>query len=298
MFPKRPISSLLVPFLFSFVPYVFPFVLFCSLRVPLMFALGSLGWEGKVRRGGVRGNALVWVQIELQFSSLRIRSAAMAPLVENSHPKGLPNLVLLTERACGELQAAAVRHLRQAEAWMQQVGGGIVSRNPALGEFLQQVEGFKVGVRGNRASERLVLTRGRDFAAIIPGDSVAEMVISSSVFNFLNIYNTILIARLVLTWFPSAPEAIVNPLSTICDPYLNVFRGIIPPLGTLDLSPILAFTVLNVFTSTAQALPAELDSKPREKLGWRQLVQRRKGLKGPPLSKVRPISGMSASIEI
>jgi YggT family protein len=34
---------------------------------------------------------------------------------------------------------------------------------------------------------------------------------------------------------------------TICDPYLNLFRGIIPPLGgTLDLSPILAFIVLDV----------------------------------------------------
>ncbi|KAI9106674.1 hypothetical protein K1719_022202 [Acacia pycnantha] len=49
------------------------------------------------------------------------------------------------------------------------------------------------------------------------------------------------------------------PLSTICDPYLNIFRGLIPPLGgTLDLSPILAFLVLNAFTSTAAALPAEL----------------------------------------
>ncbi|KAJ6732555.1 YLMG-like protein 2 CHLOROPLASTIC [Salix purpurea] len=47
--------------------------------------------------------------------------------------------------------------------------------------------------------------------------------------------------------------------STLCDPYLNIFRGIIPPLGgTLDLSPILAFLVLNTFTSTAAALPAEL----------------------------------------
>ncbi|KAK6129520.1 hypothetical protein DH2020_036753 [Rehmannia glutinosa] len=64
---------------------------------------------------------------------------------------------------------------------------------------------------------------------------------------------------LVLTWFPNAPPAVVSPLSTLCDPYLNIFRGIIPPLGgTLDLSPILAFLVLNAFTSTAAALPAEL----------------------------------------
>ena len=35
--------------------------------------------------------------------------------------------------------------------------------------------------------------------------------------------------------------------STLCDPYLNLFRGIIPPLnGTIDLSPILAFIALDV----------------------------------------------------
>jgi YggT family protein len=44
-----------------------------------------------------------------------------------------------------------------------------------------------------------------------------------------------------------------------CDPYLNIFCGIIPPHGgTLDLSLILAFLVLNAFTNTAAAIPAVL----------------------------------------
>jgi YggT family protein len=64
---------------------------------------------------------------------------------------------------------------------------------------------------------------------------------------------------LIVTWFPAAPQQIVYPLATICDPYLNLFRGIIPPLGGIDLSPILAFTALNFFTSTAAALPAQID---------------------------------------
>ncbi|XVF48755.1 hypothetical protein PTKIN_Ptkin03bG0214900 [Pterospermum kingtungense] len=98
-----------------------------------------------------------------------------------------------------------------------------------------------------------------NFAAVLPGDSVAGVVVANGIINFLNIYNTLLVIRLVLTWFPNSPPAIVSPLSTLCDPYLNIFRGIIPPLGgTLDLSPILAFVVLNAFTSTAAALPAEL----------------------------------------
>ncbi|KAH9298588.1 hypothetical protein KI387_030270, partial [Taxus chinensis] len=51
-----------------------------------------------------------------------------------------------------------------------------------------------------------------NFAAILPGDSVAEMVVTNGISNFLNIYNTLLITRLVLTWFPNSPPVIVNPL--------------------------------------------------------------------------------------
>lgn len=107
-----------------------------------------------------------------------------------------------------------------------------------------------------------------NFAAILPGDSVAGLVVTNGILNFLNIYNTLLIARLVLTWFPNSPPVIVNPLSTLCDPYLNIFRGIIPPLGgTLDLSPVLAFFLLNAVTSAAAALPAELPNGAERKGG-------------------------------
>ena len=101
--------------------------------------------------------------------------------------------------------------------------------------------------------------RGQCYASVIPGDGVAEQVITTGISQFLSLYNAALIGRLVLTWFPNPPEAIVTPLSTICDPYLNLFRGIIPPLGgTFELSPILAFVVLDLFTNSANALPCEL----------------------------------------
>jgi len=54
---------------------------------------------------------------------------------------------------------------------------------------------------------------------------------------------------------------------------LNVFRGLIPPLGGLDLSPILAFLVLNAFTSTAAALPAELPVTEQSKQGLEARLQ-------------------------
>jgi YggT family protein len=66
--------------------------------------------------------------------------------------------------------------------------------------------------------------------------------------NFLLIYNFLLIARILLGWFPtvnwvSPPFSIVAQLT---DPYLNLFRRFIPPLGGIDFSPILAFFVLQM----------------------------------------------------
>lgn len=38
----------------------------------------------------------------------------------------------------------------------------------------------------------------------------------------------------------------LSTVSSITDPYLNVFRGIIPPLGGIDLSAILAFMAISL----------------------------------------------------
>lgn len=64
----------------------------------------------------------------------------------------------------------------------------------------------------------------------------------------LSIYSLILVVRLVLTWFPNLPweNPVLSSISAICDPYLNVFRGLIPPLGGLDLSPLLALLALQL----------------------------------------------------
>ncbi|KAK9845548.1 hypothetical protein WJX84_010402 [Apatococcus fuscideae] len=111
---------------------------------------------------------------------------------------------------------------------------------------------------GQRNLER-IYGKADPFAALIPGNSAAEQVLTSGFSSTLSLYNTAIIGRLLLTWFPNPPAAIASPLATLCDPYLNLFRGLIPPIGgTLDLSPILALVVLDLFTNTAGALPAEM----------------------------------------
>ncbi|MDB9372821.1 YggT family protein [Nodularia sphaerocarpa] len=75
---------------------------------------------------------------------------------------------------------------------------------------------------------------------------------------FVQFYSYFLIARVLLTWFPTInwynqPFA---ALAQITDPYLNLFRSIIPPLGGMDFSPILAFLALNLVGGLLSSLTA------------------------------------------
>ncbi|HOX13658.1 MAG TPA: YggT family protein [Spirochaetales bacterium] len=73
-----------------------------------------------------------------------------------------------------------------------------------------------------------------------------------------SLYMLLLMARIILTWFPSAVEGRpLHLLSSVTDPYLDLFRGI-PWLstGSMDFSPLAALAVLSVLTqilSTAAA---------------------------------------------
>jgi len=62
-------------------------------------------------------------------------------------------------------------------------------------------------------------------------------------------YYILLIIRIFLTWIPNIDwdNQPYRGISTITDPFLNIFRNIIPPIGgVLDISPILAFIVLQI----------------------------------------------------
>ena len=72
----------------------------------------------------------------------------------------------------------------------------------------------------------------------------------------LSIYSFILIIRILLTWFPGVDwsNGILSALCSITDPYLNIFRGIIPPIGGFDISSLLAFLLLNVVQNLVTSL--------------------------------------------
>ncbi len=59
-------------------------------------------------------------------------------------------------------------------------------------------------------------------------------------------YNILLIIYILMSWFPGARESSFGQmLANLCEPYLEPFRKIIPPLGMIDISPIVAILVLN-----------------------------------------------------
>lgn len=78
------------------------------------------------------------------------------------------------------------------------------------------------------------------------GSSAA--LLTQSLYYFLQIYILLLIIRILLTWFPTVSwmNQLSATLSPITDPYLEVFRSIIPPMGGLDFSPVLAILVLQI----------------------------------------------------
>ena len=75
--------------------------------------------------------------------------------------------------------------------------------------------------------------------------------------NFISIYLVLLFVRILLSWFQSAEWAtnIMGFLSPITDPYLNIFRSFIPPLGGIDFSPILAIFALQFLQQAISSIP-------------------------------------------
>ena len=78
------------------------------------------------------------------------------------------------------------------------------------------------------------------------------------------VYLVLIFIRIIMSWIPRMPynrvlSAVLQFVSDVTDPYLNLFRRFIPPLrmgpGALDLSPIIAtFALLIVGGIVASAI--------------------------------------------
>ena len=87
-------------------------------------------------------------------------------------------------------------------------------------------------------------------------DTAITQLVFQTLSAFLNIYLVLIFIRILLSWFQTAEWAYsaMSFLSPITDPYLNIFRSFIPPLGGIDFSAILAIIALQFLSRIIDSL--------------------------------------------
>lgn len=69
------------------------------------------------------------------------------------------------------------------------------------------------------------------------------------------VFMLMLFARILGSWVPEFQRTkFMQFIAFYTDPYLNIFRRFIPPLGMMDFSPIVAFLCLSIFESIIKNL--------------------------------------------
>ena len=67
---------------------------------------------------------------------------------------------------------------------------------------------------------------------------------------FIYVYVIVIFVYILTSWIPlpysPALSRVQRFLYDVCNPYLRVFRRVVPPLGPLDLSPVVAIFALFV----------------------------------------------------
>jgi len=77
------------------------------------------------------------------------------------------------------------------------------------------------------------------------------------------VYLVLIFIRIIMSWIPRMPynrylSAALGFVTDVTDPYLNLFRRVLPPVrlgqGALDLSPIVATFVLLIVSGIVASL--------------------------------------------
>ena len=76
------------------------------------------------------------------------------------------------------------------------------------------------------------------------------MQIGYVVYRLINFYEMLIFVQVLLSWFVSSGNRFVvdvyGALTTLVDPFVNLFRRFIPPFAGLDWSPFIAILVLQL----------------------------------------------------
>ena len=77
---------------------------------------------------------------------------------------------------------------------------------------------------------------------------------------FIDVYILLILAYVITSWIrlPYALHRVQRFLDDVCDPYIRLFRRLLPSFGPLDLSPIVAVVSLVVIQGLLVALIGRL----------------------------------------
>ncbi len=79
---------------------------------------------------------------------------------------------------------------------------------------------------------------------------------------FVLVYTLLIFAYIITSWIRLPYSLWLNRIQRflydVCEPYLRIFRRVLPPLGPLDLSPVVAIFTLFVAERVIQSLLSRL----------------------------------------
>lgn len=88
----------------------------------------------------------------------------------------------------------------------------------------------------------LVIASARETVA----DYLAALILVYTILIFVYILSQLFLGFGGRVPYNRALNSVLEFLRQICDPYLAIFRRFIPPLGPLDISPIVGVLVLSI----------------------------------------------------
>ena len=92
--------------------------------------------------------------------------------------------------------------------------------------------------------------------ALVLADAISS--IEQFVHVFILVYILLIFGYILTSWIRLPYSAWLNRIQRflydVCEPYMRIFRRILPPLGPLDLSPIIAIFSLFIIDRVIQAI--------------------------------------------
>ena len=181
---------------------------------------------------------------------LRAAALLVDDLTRAGVERGLPavacrELVLSTMRGVAEQLLASGEHPR---AYMEKVTspGGTT----AAGLRAMESGMFEVACAGVRRGIVVPASSEHGQAARLPttdSEDHLNYTIANVIAQLFRIYNILIIIWCVLSWIPRGSGALDDfrgAIGMLVEPWLNIFRRFIPPLGGIDFSPIVAIFAL------------------------------------------------------